>query len=137
MSGLAYSRQDAREGQSNIPQCQYKDDNWGRNKWSRNKWYSPFPKFPLPKASAKSLSYCDKKIVVKKDSKEPKIKDKFKKDTRLCCLDCNTDVHVGTGGTSNLDMHRNLKEIMAEEKEVGDSVMMCKACGYETREYHR
>ena len=30
-------------------------------------------------------------------------------DTRLCCLDCNTDVHVGTGGTSNLNVHCNLK----------------------------
>ena len=37
----------------------------------------------------------------------------------------------------NLDMHHNLKEITAEEKEVGDSVMMCKACSCETREYHR
>ena len=30
-------------------------------------------------------------------------------DTRLCCPDCNTDVHVSTGGTSNLNVHRNSK----------------------------
>ena len=30
-------------------------------------------------------------------------------DVRLCCLDCNTNVHVSTGGTNNLNAHCNLK----------------------------
>ena len=27
----------------------------------------------------------------------------------MCCPDCDTDVHVGTGGISNLNAHRNSK----------------------------
>ena len=68
---------------------------------------------PSQVTSAKQLRYYDKKVTVKKDFKDPKILLKLLMnsliDTRLCCPDCNTDVHVGTGGTSNLNVHRNSK----------------------------